>query len=820
MPKKTKKTAEAEPGQPEPIKGSLEIIEVTAQESELEAKPRKPKAAKAEKSAPAPKKAAAKKSPAKKPVKGSAKAAAPAAPEAELPVKAESPAVPEPGAAEAGAQAADTFEAAIEPNDPREVQPVQMQPVEETHPAPSSDAAEVESGEDEDEEEQFEPAPRPPEKLERLQKILAQAGVASRRHAEELITQGRVQVNGKIVTELGSKADRNRDHIRVDGKLLHGAERQRYFVLNKPRGFVTTVSDPEGRPTVMQFFAKMNERLYPVGRLDYLSEGLLLVTNDGDLANKLTKAASGVEKTYLVKVSGQPTEEQLDSLREGISIDRGKPGEGRVRTSAARIRQVRVGDNPWYEVVLIEGRNRELRKMFEEIGHFVEKIRRVGYGPLILDQEPGNLRELDEQELKMLRLAADGKWKPKRIKSTAMLPAQAGRTVDPEATRTRPGKPFLKVRNQETDRGSDRGTGRGSDRGANRGPGRQPSYPPDRGTQGAPLGRRPENLPGGLGRGPAAGSGGTGQDRPRFQKPGFAPRSDDRDRRRSAGSTFGRPQPGGERRPFTRPPADRGEGRSFTKPPVNRGESRGFSKPPADRGGERRSFSRPPAGGTGQRPFREHPAAGGADKPRFERPAFPSRPRRAEGAGFRAEGAGFEQRKPFKPRPSRPVDRPAGGQSGGQSRGQSGDRRFGPRPGKPAGGGFSGERSRPPQGAGRSFGPRPEGRTGDKPAFPPRREGGPPFRGTARPPASGRAAFTSTGIPRPGGARPSSGGAGKTGFQGRGPGSASGSGGARPGGGRPGGSRPGSNGSSRPGFKGKPGGRSGKPGAGPGRKRL
>ena len=240
-----------------------------------------------------------------------------------------------------------------------------------------------------------ESAPRPPAKLDRLQKILAQAGVASRRKAEEMIEQGRVQVNGKVVTELGTKADAGRDHIRVDGKLLQGAERLRYFVLNKPRGFVTTVKDPEGRPTVMQFFDKMRERLYPVGRLDYMSEGLLLVTNDGELANRLTKASTGVEKTYLVKVAGQPTEAELDQLRSGVAIEHGKPGSAKVRTSPARIRQVRQGDNPWYEVVLIEGRNRELRKMFEEIGHFVEKIRRVGYGPLVLDQEPGNLRELD-----------------------------------------------------------------------------------------------------------------------------------------------------------------------------------------------------------------------------------------------------------------------------------------------------------------------------------------------------------------------------------------------------------------------------------------
>ncbi|MGB6192583.1 MAG: pseudouridine synthase, partial [Terracidiphilus sp.] len=289
----------------------------------------------------------------------------------------------------------------------------------------------------------------PAPKLERLQKILAQAGVASRRHAEELITGGRVQVNGQTVTVLGTKADPAHDHIRVDGKLLHGAERLRYFMLNKPRGYVTTVTDPEGRPTVMEFFSKTGERLYPVGRLDFQSEGLLVVTNDGELANGLTRAAHGVEKTYLVKVAGQPTEEDLDRLREGgVAIERGRPGEGKVRTAPTQIRQVRQGDNPWYEVVLIEGRNRELRKMFEEIGHHVEKIRRVGYGPLILDLEPGKLRELDAEEISALRLAAAGKWKPRRIRTSGMLPREAGRSAEDRERKAgfragkRPGKPF------------------------------------------------------------------------------------------------------------------------------------------------------------------------------------------------------------------------------------------------------------------------------------------------------------------------------------------------------------------------------------------
>jgi 23S rRNA pseudouridine2605 synthase len=300
-------------------------------------------------------------------------------PELDAATEIETPSEEEPSdAIEAQIDAADADEAEDETAEDETVTEAEA---EDGSEAQSESEPESEQGEPE-----FNPKPRPPAKLERLQKILAQAGIASRRKAEEMIEQGRVQVNGKIVTVLGTKADAGRDHIRVDGKLLQGSERLRYFVLNKPRGFVTTVKDPEGRPTVMQFFAKINERLYPVGRLDYMSEGLLVVTNDGELANRLTRAAAGVEKTYLVKVAGQPTEAELDILRGGVSIERGKPGSPQVRTSPARIRQVRQGDNPWYEVVLIEGRNRELRKMFEEVGHFVEKIRRVGYGPLVLDQ--------------------------------------------------------------------------------------------------------------------------------------------------------------------------------------------------------------------------------------------------------------------------------------------------------------------------------------------------------------------------------------------------------------------------------------------------
>lgn len=243
-----------------------------------------------------------------------------------------------------------------------------------------------------------------PRSIERLQKILASAGIASRRKAEEFIVQGRVQVNGQLVTELGSKADPVRDHIRVDGKLIRPADEHRYYMLNKPKEYVTTASDPQGRPTVMEFFSRVRLRMFPVGRLDYYSEGLLLVTNDGELANALTRAASHVAKTYLVKVSGVPTDAAIEALRRGVSIPLGGPdsNEGRVRTAPAKVRLFRPGDNPWYEITITEGRNRQLRKMFEEVGHHVEKIRRIEYGPLVLDVEPGEFRELNPREVHAL----------------------------------------------------------------------------------------------------------------------------------------------------------------------------------------------------------------------------------------------------------------------------------------------------------------------------------------------------------------------------------------------------------------------------------
>lgn len=251
---------------------------------------------------------------------------------------------------------------------------------------------------------------------ERLQKIIAAAGIASRRRAEELITSGRVQVNGTVITELGSKADPDTDHIRVNGALLHGAQRHVYLLLNKPKGYVTTTSDPEKRPTVMDLIRGVKGRVYPVGRLDYASEGLLLLTNDGELAHKLMKAASHVPKTYVVKVAGTPDANAIAKLRAGVSIanDEGK----RVKTGPAGVRVLREAANPWYEVTLVEGRNRQIRRMFEAVGHHVEKIKRVRYGPLVLDVPPGKFRPLTAQEVDRLKTASTiGMARPKRFMS-------------------------------------------------------------------------------------------------------------------------------------------------------------------------------------------------------------------------------------------------------------------------------------------------------------------------------------------------------------------------------------------------------------------
>lgn len=231
---------------------------------------------------------------------------------------------------------------------------------------------------------------------ERLQKILSQAGVASRRKAEQLIVEGRVSVNGQTITELGSKADLDRDHIKVDGRLLRKPKRHTYIALNKPKNVVTTASDPEGRETVMHLLRGVRERVFPVGRLDYHSEGLLLLTNDGEFAHRITAPASHVIKTYVVKANGALTEEQQRAFREGVSL------HGR-RTAPAEIRQIKPGVNPWYEVKIAEGRQNQIRVMFNHFGLLVEKLRRVKIGFLELDLPPGRWRALTPKEVDRFR---------------------------------------------------------------------------------------------------------------------------------------------------------------------------------------------------------------------------------------------------------------------------------------------------------------------------------------------------------------------------------------------------------------------------------
>jgi len=253
---------------------------------------------------------------------------------------------------------------------------------------------------------------------ERLQKIIAAAGIASRRKAEELISGGRVVVNGQVITELGAKADPDRDRITVNGQPLRIREERLYFMLNKPKGYVSTTSDPEGRRTVLDLVKPLLHgatRLYPIGRLDFHSEGLLLLTNDGDFAQQMTHASHHIPKTYLVKVSGRPSDEALGKLRSGVVIgnerrphERNRTGYKRApmktaRTAPARITLLRDAPNPWFEVTLIEGRNRQIHRMFERVGHFVEKIKRVRFGSLTLDIETGRFRPLTRSEVRSLR---------------------------------------------------------------------------------------------------------------------------------------------------------------------------------------------------------------------------------------------------------------------------------------------------------------------------------------------------------------------------------------------------------------------------------
>lgn len=267
--------------------------------------------------------------------------------------------------------------------------------------------------------------------LDRLQKIIAHAGFASRREAEEMIRAGRVTLNGRVVTELGTKADAAQDHVKVDGKLITHAEPHRYILLYKPKEVMTTVDDPQGRRTVIDLVRGVRERIYPVGRLDFQSEGLVLLTNDGDLAFKVSHPKHGSVKTYSVKVRGVPDDRTLDKLRRGITIDgkRTLPCDiERVKTTGRTAEE----GNSWFEVKLREGRTHQIRKMFQALGHPVTKLKRVAIGP-ISDPKltPGDWRELSEREVRQLATQKEAKpAKPRRAvrpKSRKKTPATGRR---------------------------------------------------------------------------------------------------------------------------------------------------------------------------------------------------------------------------------------------------------------------------------------------------------------------------------------------------------------------------------------------------------
>ena len=236
---------------------------------------------------------------------------------------------------------------------------------------------------------------------QRLQKLIATAGIASRRHAEELIAAGRVTVNGEVVKELGSKADPEKDHIKVNGKLINPqlqAREKVHVLLNKPKGYLSSVSDREGRPLVTELLPPSLGKLHPVGRLDFNTEGLLLLTNDGDFTNFITAARNRVEKVYEVKVKGVPAEGGIQRLRRGITLEDG------TRTAPARIKLLHeTQTNAWYEVLLHQGRNQQVRRMFELIGHTVLKLKRVRIGFLNDENlKPGYWRFLSSPEVARL----------------------------------------------------------------------------------------------------------------------------------------------------------------------------------------------------------------------------------------------------------------------------------------------------------------------------------------------------------------------------------------------------------------------------------
>jgi 23S rRNA pseudouridine2605 synthase len=271
---------------------------------------------------------------------------------------------------------------------------------------------------------------------QRLQKLIASAGIASRRHAEELIVARHVTVNGEVIVELGAKADPDTDHIKVKGRLINPLLSQQkpvYVLLNKPKGYLTSMSDPEGRPLVIDLIPGVLGRLHPVGRLDFNTEGLLLLTNDGEFTRHITAAKSRIPKVYLAKVKGMPPEKAVERLRRGIAIGE---DDRKVRAEVRMLRESKT--NAWFEVILHEGRNQQVRRMFDAIGHSVIKLVRTRIGNLEeKNLKPGRWRKLNEREVKTLKAPHRTKVAPRKDVDSAKRHGRPARGITRKTGRPR-----------------------------------------------------------------------------------------------------------------------------------------------------------------------------------------------------------------------------------------------------------------------------------------------------------------------------------------------------------------------------------------------
>ena len=478
---------------------------------------------------------------------------------------------------------------------------------------------------------------------ERIQKIMAAAGIASRRAAEEIILEGRVKVNGAVVTELGAKADPDKDHIKVDGKLINPKQPKTYLMLNKPAGCVTTMFDPEGRPTVTSLLKGVKTRVYPVGRLDYDTEGLLLLTNDGDFAFRVTHPSHELPKTYHVKIKGVLEDRQIANLEEGVFLKDGK-------TAPAKVRKLRKEEaNSWVEITIHEGRKRQVRRMIDHTGRSVIKLKRVRVGNLNIGDLPlGAFRYLTPDEVQALQdMAQGGEGARGEVQAKApRRPAAAGHVPEFVAG------PKLRERSprKEAPRsaGADRfpRSGAGSDR-SSRPEGRERSY--EKRTW------RPEQ------RGGRQDSRGAGQGETRMERSAFrgserpfrsaGPRNDDRSGPGMRPDRSFGDRPITSRAPRTGERSDtwKGPGRSFgSRPPMReQGDRPSTRRTPLTTGersdarkGPGRTFgNRPPSRVQGDRPFRRpDERTGTGPRQAGGRPFPPSRMRTQE-RGPRSDGA-------------------------------------------------------------------------------------------------------------------------------------------------------------------------------------